>query len=388
LQRVKTSDWILLALLVLVIFTCRLPFLLSPVLGGDAAYHARAAVTVLNGGLLYGDVPYTYPPLYAYTEALAIAMFGNTDFGWKVTAQMYDLGIVVLIFLIVSRISSRKKALVAAGLYGFSPLPFFATSSYASFDSTAAFWMLAGLLLLIMKKPFPSAIALGIGAAYKYFPIIILPAAFFYLVTKRQKLLYTATSIATVFAFQLPFVVTELNLWLDNVILFHVNRAAGGASIYNMLSLHPTLWDAQTPLTILSPIALLLAFSLIALSENKSDLGLIKNSAFILVVAVFFNKVVLFYALWYIPLICILVVLLKKHVSTLILALSLISQVAILTGGYLYNSIGNDWATFAAVYVYLVASGLLLGWLLYDRLISAKRPLNLRQRFRNLYEKT
>ena len=82
----------LLVLLLVAVVAVRLPFIFGGVLGGDAAYHARAAVTVLNGGLLYRDVPYTYPPLYAYTEALAIAVLGNTSLGWKATAQIYDLG--------------------------------------------------------------------------------------------------------------------------------------------------------------------------------------------------------------------------------------------------------------------------------------------------------
>ena len=41
----------------------------------------------------------------------------------------------------------------AAAFYGFSPLPLLATSSFISFDSTAAFWMLASLLLLLIEKP-------------------------------------------------------------------------------------------------------------------------------------------------------------------------------------------------------------------------------------------
>ena len=220
---------------------------------------------------------------------------------------------MVLIYLIVNRISNRNNALIAAGLYGFSPLPFFATSSFVSFDSTAAFWMLASLLLLMMKKPIPSAVALGIGTAYKYFPLLLLPVAIFYLSTKRQKILYTAASIGTVALIQLPFILTEFTAWLNNVILYDVNRPASGATIYNLISLHPQLWNVQSPLTILSPITLALAFLLVAFSDVKSEVGLLKNSAFIIVAAVFFSKVVLFYALWYIPLICILIVALRKR---------------------------------------------------------------------------
>ncbi len=368
----------LLVLLLLVVLVVRLPLLFGGVSGGDAAYHARAAVTVLDGGLLYRDVPYTYPPLYAYTEALAIALFGNSGLGWKATVQFYDLGIVVLVYLIVNRISNRNNALIAAALYGFSPLPFFATSSFISFDSTAAFWMLASLLLLLMKKPVPSAVALGIGTAYKYFPLILLPAALFYLSKNRQKIQYTIVSVGTFAIIQLPFMVLTFQAWIDNVFLYHLSRPASGATIYNLLTLNPQLADVQNPLTILSPITLLLAFLLVAFTDGKSKVGLLKNSAFLMVVTVFFNKVVLFYALWFLPLLCILFGNLRKRTFASLLILFFTLQAALLLGWYIYDTSNMQNALIVA-YVYLITSGLVLVWLLRDRLISAQKRWKMRK---------
>jgi uncharacterized membrane protein len=369
---------VLLVLLLLVVLVVRLPLLFGGVSGGDAAYHARAAVTVLDGGLLYRDVPYTYPPLYAYTEALAIALFGNSGLGWKATVQFYDLGIVVLVYLIVNRISNRNNALIAAALYGFSPLPFFATSSFISFDSTAAFWMLASLLLLLMKKPVPSAVALGIGTAYKYFPLILLPAALFYLSKNRQKIQYTIVSVGTFAIIQLPFMVLTFQAWIDNVFLYHLSRPASGATIYNLLTLNPQLADVQNPLTILSPITLLLAFLLVAFTDGKSKVGLLKNSAFLMVVTVFFNKVVLFYALWFLPLLCILFGNLRKRTFASLLILFFTLQAALLLGWYIYDTSNMQNALIVA-YVYLITSGLVLVWLLRDRLISAQKRWKMRK---------
>jgi uncharacterized membrane protein len=357
----------------LAVLAVRLPFLFGGVSGGDAAYHARAAVVVLNRGVLYSDVPYTYPPLYAYTEALSIALLGNTDIGWKTAAQIYDLASVVLIFLITSRISGRNKGLVAAALYGFSPLPLFATSTFVTFDSTAAFWMLASILLLLGKRAVPSAVALGIGTAYKYFPLLLLPPFLIYLAGKRAKLLYAATSIATVAVVQLPFLMTEFSPWINNVILYHLDRSASGATIYNLLSLHPNLWDAQTPLTLLSPVSLLLVFSLIALDRDNSEYGLLKKTALVMVAAVFFNKVVLFYALWFIPLLCTVFVALRKRTLAFVVFLFFTLQVAILLGWYAYDRLNSEQGAFAWMYLYLLTSGLLLLWLLRDRLLSAVR---------------
>jgi uncharacterized membrane protein len=365
----KYKDWLLLCLVLLAVLAVRLPFILGPVLGGDAAYHARAAQTVLNSGLLYRDVPYTYPPLYAYTEALALRAFEDTNLGWKTTAQFYDLASIVLIYLTVNRFLGKNKALFATALYGISPLPLVATSVFACFDSTAAFWMLASLLLLLMKKPLPSAVALGIGVAYKYFPLILLPVALVFLSTNRQRIKYALASLGIFGLIQLPFVILTFEAWLDNVFLFHLNRPASGASIYNLLTLQPSLLDVQSPLAILSPIALLLAFLLVALNKDRaSEIGLLRNSAFLMVAAVFFNKVVLFYALWFIPLLCVLfAVLQQKRAVVLPLVLFFILQTALLLSWYLYDA-GNMQGAIPLAYVYLAAQGLVLRWLLRDRL--------------------
>jgi 4-amino-4-deoxy-L-arabinose transferase-like glycosyltransferase len=370
----KDKHWILmLILLLLAIVVVRVPFLLGEVLGGDAAYHARAAVVVLNGGLLYRDVPYTYPPLYAYTEALGIALLGDTSIGWRAVAQAYDIGSVVLIFLIVSRIFGQKKAFLAAALYGFSPLPMIATSTYVSFDSTAVFWMLASILLLLNKKTVPSAVALGIGTAYKYFPLLLLPLLLIHLSEKRARILYFLTSVATVAIIQLPFALSDFSAWLYNVLIFHVERSAGGATIYNLLSLHPQLWEVQTPLTILSPISLMLIFLLVAFDHDRTEHGLLKKAALVMVTAVFFNKVVLFYALWFIPLVCTFIVAQRRRQFIYVFVPFVTLQVALLAAVHFYMAtITEDSTVFAMCYIYLLTSALLLIWLLRDRLLSLK----------------
>ncbi len=358
-----------MALVLFAAIAVRVPFLLNGIEGGDSAYHVRAALTVLNGGLLYRDVPYTYPPLYAYTEAAALASLGNTTIGWKATAQIYDLGCVVLVYLIASRMFGRNRGLLAAGLYGFSPLPLFGTSIFICFDSTAAFWMLASLLLLLDNRTVPSAVALGIGTAYKYFPLLILPAALIYTQTKHQKILYAFASLATVTVFQLPFALTDFSAWLDNVLLYHINRPASGASLYNLLRVPPQFSGVETPLTLLSPIALLLAYALIIVRNEKSDSGLMKNAAFLMVTAVFFNKVVLFYALWFLPLLCVLIVAFSWRKMVVALSPFFVLQACLLLGWVVSESSNLTFA-FVFAYVYLIASGAVFVWLLRDRLVA------------------
>ncbi len=367
--------WLLFAIIMVTAVAIRLPLLFGPVLGEDAAYHARAAVTVLNGGFLYRDVPYTYPPLYAYTEAASIAVLGDTAVGWRMVPEVCDLGVIVLVFLIASRVFGLSKALVVAILYVSSPLPVIAASSFASFDSAAVFWMLASILLLFDRKQVPSAVALGVGAAYKYFPIILLPPLLLYVADNRRRILYGVVSIVAVALFQVPFIITDFAAWLDNVILYHASRPAFGVSIYNLLRLNPTLGDVRSPLTLLFPVSLLLTFLLVAFNRDNSELGVLKKTSTVMLVAVFFNKVVLFYALWFIPLICLLFLEVKKRKTMLLLLASLFTLQMSLYLTWYFSETSAIWSALAMAYVYLVSSALLLVCLLRDQLLSTKKRL-------------
>jgi hypothetical protein len=232
--------------------------------------------------------------------------------------------------------------------------------------------MLSSLLLLMNKKVVPSAVALGIGTACKYFPFFLLPAALVYLKTTRQRLLYAAVSILTVAVIQLPFVLTEFQALLDNVLLYHINRPASGATLYNLLTPHPQFFGVQTPLTLLSPISLILAYLFIAYRRDKSDVGLFKNAAFLMLVSVFFNKVVLFYALWFIPLLYTFLLATRKRNLALLLVPFLVLQISLLLGWQFYDVSASAQSSFALAYVYLAASGLLLAWLFCDRLKAVR----------------
>ena len=298
-------------------------------------------------------------------------------------AQAYDIGSVVIIFLIVSRTFGQKRALLACALYGFSPLPLIATSTYACFDSTAVFWMLASILLMLDKKAFPSALALGIGTAFKYFPLLLLLPLLMRLSGKRTRILYFFTSIIVVVAIQLPFAFSDFSAWFYNVILFHVERPVYGATIYNLLSLHPTLWGVQTPLIILSPISLALIFLLIVFDGDRSEYALLKQAALVMVTAVFFSKVVLFYALWFVPLICTFVVAQRRRQFAYAFVSTVTLQVALLVAAYFYLvTLAESLMVLAMGYLYLLTSGLLLIWLLRDRLISATNGMRFK-RLRN-----
>lgn len=369
----RNREIFLVILLLFFVLGIRLPFILGGVFGSDAQYHARAALTILNGRRLYVDVPFTYPPLYPYTEALSIALLGDTQLGWKTVSQIYDFGSIAMIWLIARKSFGSRKGFLSALVYGLSPLPLIASSRYVSFDSTACFWMLISIFFLLKQREVPSALALGIGTAYKYFPIVLLIPAITYLPRNRSKLSYLIVTVATTALIQVPFIVTDFSAWYNNVISFHLLRDGEGYTIYGLLSNHPQLWSVpQSPLMLLQPIALFLTYFLVYIDEDRTDLGLFKKMALVMIVTVFFSKVVLFYALWFIPIFAIFILLSTTKSKLFGLAAFIILQMAPLLGLYFYES-GRLQESIYLGYPYLLACASLIAWLLWDRLRFVSR---------------
>ncbi|HME53979.1 MAG TPA: glycosyltransferase family 39 protein [Candidatus Lokiarchaeia archaeon] len=364
----KHNPAILVSLLLVLVFCIRLPFILGGVFGGDPAYHARGALVVLNGGWLYVDVPYSYPPLYAYTEALSIGLLGNTQIGWKAVPQLYDMGSIVLIYLIASKSFGTKAGLLAALIYGLSPLPLVAVSKYVCFDSTASFWMLASTYFLQKQKIVPSALVLGIGTAYKYFPLLLLPLFMTCLPKKHLKLVYLAITTTTIVLIQIPFILYNFSAWYDNVIAIHLSIDGAGYSIYGLFSSSPQLWNVpQTPWMLLQPIALVFTYLLIYLDKDRTPLGLFKKAALILQVAVFFSKDVFFYAQWFIPIIALFVGLLNTR-DKFFVGLPFVILQLLLVIGVNFIDTGLSQITLLLGYPYIIACGVLMSWSFWDRL--------------------
>ncbi|MHA1962617.1 MAG: ArnT family glycosyltransferase, partial [Candidatus Thorarchaeota archaeon] len=341
--------------LILVTILVRMPLLLGGVVGFDAVNNARTAQVILDGGLLYVDAPFAYPPLYAFTLALFFAVFGNSTLSWKVVPQIYDLGIIVLVYLIVATNSTKKQGLMAAALYSFSPLPLIATTLSASFDSTAAFWMLLSLLLLFRQQHIYSGAALAIGVAYKYFPVLIVFPALLYIKDNRHRVKYFFTFTTLSILIELPFIILSQDAWFSYVVEFAFTRDSSGYSFYNLLSESPNIWSGPQDLWVIQPIVIVALLSMMFLDKRRANIDLLRQSNLILVIFILFNKVVLYYALWYIPLFCIYITQNESRWNPLMLLIFFLLQCFLVIGGTL-ASMNNELLALQIGYPYLITS--------------------------------
>jgi len=182
----------------------------------------KSSSMILN----YGRNFFTYPPLAYFTLGIfgiVLKPFFNTDFVNNLAGNLpnilndsrlywhlfltkfpylfFDFGI--LFFLIKLFDDDRKKKMIAL-LWIFNPLSLYTTYMIGQFDIIPVFFTILSLYLVKIKKPGWGAFALGIGGAFKMFPLFFLP----FLVVTESKNFWNSIKLFAVGL--LPFLVTIL----------------------------------------------------------------------------------------------------------------------------------------------------------------------------------
>lgn len=145
----------------------------------------------------YGRNFFTYPPLAYFTFSLfgfflkplyspsfwtnlAVnlpviysqkALFWHL-FWFKFFYLVFDLGVL---WLLVKLFDTEKKKILALILWLFNPLSFYTSFMIGQFDIIPVFWVLLALYFSKSKKSGWAAFCLGVGGAYKMFPLLFLP---------------------------------------------------------------------------------------------------------------------------------------------------------------------------------------------------------------------
>jgi len=145
----------------------------------------------------YGANFFTYPPLAYFSLGIfgwVLRPFFNADFFqnlainlpqvladnrlfWhlfltKLPYLFFDFGALVLL---VKLFDEPKKKRLAVVLWLFNPLVFYTSYLIGQFDIIPVFFTILALFLAKKKSPFWATFCLGIGGAYKMFPLLFLP---------------------------------------------------------------------------------------------------------------------------------------------------------------------------------------------------------------------
>ena len=152
--------------------------------GSDITDHLVGAHGLLEGGLLYVDADFFYPPLHAYFQAFFLKFFGDTILMAKLPAIFGDAALTWALYHIGRR-SSEVVGRQMALAYLLLPLSVLSSDVLGLFDSVALFLMILGVYYFLYDSLVASSFFIGFGTMYKFFPILVVLPMFAFLGVKR-----------------------------------------------------------------------------------------------------------------------------------------------------------------------------------------------------------
>ena len=151
----------------------------------DEVYYAKNANSLIRNGVelnAQGQAEFiVHPPLGKWLIGIGIKVFGNDEFGWRISAAVIGTLSVVLIYLITKELfKSVFLSNVAAALMAFDGLAL-VMSRVALLDIFLMFFILLAFYFLIKNYLWLSGAAIGLAASTKWSAIFLIP--FFILLT-------------------------------------------------------------------------------------------------------------------------------------------------------------------------------------------------------------
>ena len=177
---------------------------------------------------------------------------------FKLPANLSDLGISILIFLVVRSINNSKNAKIASLAYLFNPASLSNSTFWGQVDSVHAFPLLASILLGIRRRFVLSSVFAAIAFMIKPQSIVIFPLIGFFvirdiiirgkedrvfIITLILLIKIIAAGIITIFVVTLPFIWDELGTegiigYFNEPILFINERFFTAYNKYDRTSLN------------------------------------------------------------------------------------------------------------------------------------------------------
>ena len=151
----------------------------------DEVYYAKNANSLIRNGVelnAQGQAEFiVHPPLGKWLIGIGIKVFGNDEFGWRISAAVIGTLSVVLIYLITKELfKSVFLSNIAAALMALDGLAL-VMSRVALLDIFLMFFILLAFYFLIKNDLWLSGVAIGLAAATKWSAIFLIP--FFILLT-------------------------------------------------------------------------------------------------------------------------------------------------------------------------------------------------------------
>ena len=158
----------------------------------DEVYYVDGARDLLaNGVELTNGKPefVVHPPVGKWMIAIGIKLFGDNPFGWRISAALFGVVSIYLIFLVAQQLfKSDFLALLSAALTSIDGLHL-VMSRTALLDIFLMTFLLGAFTALIYKKYLLMALMLGLGLGTKWSALYFIIAIAIYLLIRERRAL-------------------------------------------------------------------------------------------------------------------------------------------------------------------------------------------------------
>ncbi len=137
----------------------------------DEVYYVDGARDYLSHGVeVTGDAPefVVHPPVGKWLIAIGIKVFGDSEFGWRISGAIFGTAMIILIALIAQRLFRNTFLTIAASfLLAIDGLAL-VHSRTALLDIFLSFFVLLATYLFLMRWHWLASIALGLAISTKW----------------------------------------------------------------------------------------------------------------------------------------------------------------------------------------------------------------------------
>ncbi|KPL16981.1 MAG: hypothetical protein AMJ92_12265 [candidate division Zixibacteria bacterium SM23_81] len=229
----------------------------------DEGWYLYASKLVYQGKILYSDFSYTQTPLLPYVYGIPQLLFGTGLCLGRITSLLFGIMTLVLCMVISNRLAGKLATVICGAAISLNLFAIYFLTITKTYSLTA-FFLSVSILFLVSKinkwvKYSFSTIFLCLAAGTRLSAILAIPILLIYLLifereNKRYFLLATITSLVTIAAIFLPFILRDPELFWYNVVGFHMAR-------YNASDL---LHLIQYKINTLSSIARVFSFMMVS----------------------------------------------------------------------------------------------------------------------------
>ena len=209
----------------------------------DEVYYVDGARDLLaNGVELTNGKPefVVHPPIGKWMIAIGIKLFGDNPIGWRISAALFGVVSIYLIFLVGRKLfKSDFLALLSAALASIDGIHL-VMSRTALLDIFLMTFLFGAFTALIFQKYLLMALMLGLGLGTKWSALyFIIAIAIYLLIRERRALISYVIIIPSVYLISWSGWFLSINGW---------NRKSSSNSLLSLFNYHKEILDFHTGL--------------------------------------------------------------------------------------------------------------------------------------------